>query len=90
MATASPKPCSVFQSTPDLVNRENDTLPRKQRLKFEFQSTPDLVNRENFCFSRPKRIASPFQSTPDLVNRENSRRANYYLRPRESFNPLPI
>ena len=37
----------MFQSTPDLVNRENSYLIILVNKNFKFQSTPDLVNREN-------------------------------------------
>ena len=38
----------AFQSTPDLVNRENVLTYNKGGNKGNlFQSTPDLVNREN-------------------------------------------
>ena len=36
-----------FQSTPDLINRENKEKLQKQRVNLQFQSTPDLINREN-------------------------------------------
>ena len=36
-----------FQSTPDLVNRENLQQQLQSRATLLFQSTPDLVNREN-------------------------------------------
>ena len=41
---------SRFQSTPDLVNRENAASPPNSNLNDLFQSTPDLVNRENTCW----------------------------------------
>ena len=37
----------LFQSTPDLVNRENKQSIDWDGIHLEFQSTPDLVNREN-------------------------------------------
>ena len=37
----------MFQSTPDLVNRENRLMNAFHALTRRFQSTPDLVNREN-------------------------------------------
>ena len=37
----------MFQSTPDLVNRENLGGGTPEGLWSVFQSTPDLVNREN-------------------------------------------
>ena len=37
----------LFQSTPDLINRENNLWRGKTRLYTLFQSTPDLINREN-------------------------------------------
>ena len=62
-----------FQSTPDLVNRENvfsfDATPGA----LAFQSTPDLVNRENRLIRVLWLSGAMFQSTPDLVNRENVR-----------------
>ena len=60
----------LFQSTPDLVNRENTDDELNALSECVFQSTPDLVNRENM---KPKRkpLDQMFQSTPDLVNREN-------------------
>ena len=36
-----------FQSTPDLVNRENLDAAASKAAGGMFQSTPDLVNREN-------------------------------------------
>ena len=62
---------ALFQSTPDLVNRENLFVVRLFSGCGQFQSTPDLVNRENvgrMARGNDKRL---FQSTPDLVNREN-------------------
>ena len=38
----------MFQSTPDLVNRENVLTAAQQARARLFQSTPDLVNRENY------------------------------------------
>ena len=38
----------MFQSTPDLVNRENVTSTSPRFGRSAFQSTPDLVNRENY------------------------------------------
>ena len=61
----------MFQSTPDLINRENTAPTGAGRFQFQFQSTPDLINREN---AHPRREAGQlkeFQSTPDLINREN-------------------
>ena len=37
----------MFQSTPDLVNRENFRSMYLHLPGNQFQSTPDLVNREN-------------------------------------------
>ena len=37
----------LFQSTPDLINRENELFAIKQVGGKRFQSTPDLINREN-------------------------------------------
>ena len=37
----------MFQSTPDLVNRENVKCFNFHFKYLLFQSTPDLVNREN-------------------------------------------
>ena len=37
----------VFQSTPDLINRENLSTRFEITGVNEFQSTPDLINREN-------------------------------------------
>ena len=37
----------MFQSTPDLVNRENEMQQVVYQALPVFQSTPDLVNREN-------------------------------------------
>ena len=61
----------MFQSTPDLVNRENHRNLRDQAGILRFQSTPDLVNRENAITTAAATSAKRFQSTPDLVNREN-------------------
>ena len=66
-----------FQSTPDLVNRENGFIGCYLRKLILFQSTPDLVNRENILCARGIDVATGFQSTPDLVNRENRR--YYYI-----------
>ena len=41
-----------FQSTPDLVNRENGGFELIHQVDNLFQSTPDLVNRENGIFAR--------------------------------------
>ena len=41
----------MFQSTPDLVNRENVFASQRLLLIRVFQSTPDLVNRENLISS---------------------------------------
>ena len=39
----------AFQSTPDLINREN--VKAAIKCMFDgFQSTPDLINRENFNY----------------------------------------
>ena len=38
----------LFQSTPDLVNREKMVSPSSVMVS-AFQSTPDLVNREKFA-----------------------------------------
>ena len=38
-----------FQSTPDLINRENGAEIINGLWQGLFQSTPDLINRENFC-----------------------------------------
>ena len=40
-----------FQSTPDLVNRENFGYGLSRCFAKLFQSTPDLVNRENSSLS---------------------------------------
>ena len=61
----------MFQSTPDLVNRENFTDAILKLSHIRFQSTPDLVNRENAVQQPVAGIHKRFQSTPDLVNREN-------------------
>ena len=37
----------MFQSTPDLINRENCRKFGKESVVLLFQSTPDLINREN-------------------------------------------
>ena len=37
----------LFQSTPDLINRENIVTPYQTLDPLLFQSTPDLINREN-------------------------------------------
>ena len=37
----------VFQSTPDLINRENTVQMAWCTTRSRFQSTPDLINREN-------------------------------------------
>ena len=63
----------MFQSTPDLVNRENFWLTWQHFKTLLFQSTPDLVNRENAVLSVGFDGGGQFQSTPDLVNRENIR-----------------
>ena len=36
-----------FQSTPDLINRENAKQAEQAIRAAVFQSTPDLINREN-------------------------------------------
>ena len=64
-------PDRQFQSTPDLVNRENSPDAAELIAKHPFQSTPDLVNRENTAQARQQKKRQEFQSTPDLVNREN-------------------
>ena len=38
---------AVFQSAPDLINRENNCIVTMQWLQAKFQSAPDLINREN-------------------------------------------
>ena len=78
-----------FQSTPDLVNRENRRWRGLVKRTHWFQSTPDLVNRENTQTRRKRVFFAPFQSTPDLVNREN---ALHLMRDLKilRFNPLPI
>ena len=64
----------MFQSTPDLINRENvqGRLPAGRSALF--QSTPDLINRENIPSMEYSLHGSRFQSTPDLINRENPAR----------------
>ena len=37
----------TFQSTPDLINRENVVFSPLNGGHSRFQSTPDLINREN-------------------------------------------
>ena len=37
----------MFQSTPDLINRENQSIKGAISALHGFQSTPDLINREN-------------------------------------------
>ena len=37
----------MFQSTPDLINRENQEQAKAAIAPLLFQSTPDLINREN-------------------------------------------
>ena len=37
----------MFQSTPDLINRENLIMQFGMTEVLKFQSTPDLINREN-------------------------------------------
>ena len=66
----------AFQSTPDLVNRENKRSELKRVARQLFQSTPDLVNRENSPFGALSCKPNTFQSTPDLVNRENDAEGN--------------
>ena len=61
----------VFQSTPDLINRENQALPILMDSSGWFQSTPDLINRENYSLKTMVYTLRSFQSTPDLINREN-------------------
>ena len=41
----------MFQSTPDLINRENKAEIVKSLLLAAFQSTPDLINRENMMYN---------------------------------------
>ena len=66
-----------FQSTPDLVNRENMPTVGGLKASLLFQSTPDLVNRENTTEQTREIREFVFQSTPDLVNRENRGTANH-------------
>ena len=66
----------LFQSTPDLINRENVEVLKKLFLWVLFQSTPDLINRENIRLPRIMMACVVFQSTPDLINRENSVRSS--------------
>ena len=40
----------MFQSTPDLINRENASQGTQMLAFSQFQSTPDLINRENVRF----------------------------------------
>ncbi len=61
----------AFQSTPDLINRENGCKTGGLYNETMFQSTPDLINRENRLAQCNYRMAQGFQSTPDLINREN-------------------
>ena len=42
-----PSSILLFQSTPDLINRENPHQVDSLAKDSEFQSTPDLINREN-------------------------------------------
>ena len=42
-----PPTCLQFQSTPDLINRENNRDVLTTGFDAPFQSTPDLINREN-------------------------------------------
>ena len=42
---------SMFQSAPDLINRENITWGGSAVANVWFQSAPDLINRENKCRS---------------------------------------
>ena len=65
------RPLWLFQSTPDLINRENVSFVIQHGLVRMFQSTPDLINRENGVSSTYRWKANLFQSTPDLINREN-------------------
>ena len=54
----------MFQSTPDLVNRENAggrLIPTSIDL---FQSTPDLVNRENYLSRMLNSIVIRFNPLP--------------------------
>ena len=59
----------LFQSTPDLNNRENRLHNHRMMQWMRFQSTPDLNNRENGIDLDLD--LDMFQSTPDLNNREN-------------------
>ena len=58
-------PVSIkFQSTPDLVNRENPKqLAETLRAKL-FQSTPDLVNRENAGAAYLSQMLTSFNPLP--------------------------
>ena len=78
-----------FQSTPDLINRENQRAWSRQWALRSFQSTPDLINRENIRCGGVKLWEYLFQSTPDLINRENQRRDKSRHK-HTRFNPLPI
>ena len=78
-----------FQSTPDLINRENPPLRPLEGAQGTFQSTPDLINRENTNYPHLIIALKMFQSTPDLINRENFLRAQD-LEVAVCFNPLPI
>ena len=62
---------SWFQSTPDLINRENSIAGINSDRATKFQSTPDLINRENIFYRCCWWRLLLFQSTPDLINREN-------------------
>ena len=42
----------MFQSTPDLINRENFITVVRILTPHLFQSTPDLINRENLMGQR--------------------------------------
>ena len=63
---------ALFQSTPDYLNRENNTLAPAKLVLPWFQSTPDYLNRENKPIGNFVVFATNlFQSTPDYLNREN-------------------
>ena len=89
MATLGRITGTLFQSTPDLVNRENTGWIMMFGVMEMFQSTPDLVNRENSKCSTSPTATKAFQSTPDLVNRENCQRQHAHAH-LARFNPLPI
>ena len=54
----------MFQSTPDLVNRENIVGLVLLVIDRLFQSTPDLVNRENRCQDPMNANYSSFNPLP--------------------------